>query len=116
MTTHSLSGYLEELRGTELCKKIEFMLNEIDDVDIEHGHTMTWFLSIEEFRQLSIIQPAFLIICPTATFEIKTHYWRDGILRQDMDFHDDDCVQIMFRVFFNGPVRIDQEAASTSPA
>ena len=43
-------------------KKIQFMLDEIDEQDIEYGHTMTWFLSLDEARQMPLIQAAFLKI------------------------------------------------------
>lgn len=47
------------------------MLNEIDEQDIEYGHTMTWFLSLEETRQMPKIHATFHKICPTATFDVE---------------------------------------------
>jgi len=111
-----IDRYLQDMteKSLDVVKKLRFMFHEIDELDVEFGHTMTWFLSCQEAQYLSDIKKAFLIICETATFELRCDYLdNNGHIIYEHEYMDkkiveDDILQIRFRVFFNnGPVRLD---------
>jgi len=62
--------FLRELKknNLEAYLQILFFFGEMDDIDIRHGHSVSW---IVEKKYLNIIKKSFKIISQKCKFEIK---------------------------------------------